>query len=228
MGAWSMFHNRDGMRSLWITVPAGLAFASAGGALYILANAPHVESYDIGTGPVRHEVTSEMVSSADKQSQRVAPGFQVSDVEGKSVTIGSSIAQRPQFVYFVLDGCPCSFDAEPLFQQLGKRYKGKVDFVAVTNGNAAKARDWSVQMLVPYPVVADPNLEIIHAYKARSSVYSALITKDGRIAKMWPGYSRGILAEQNKLMAKMAGVKEVPFEAKFAPIKQAAGCSFAL
>lgn len=215
------------MRALWITVPAGLAFASAGGLMLLLANRGHTSgpSFDVA-GAVRHPVTVEMTQGTDAQAKKIATAFAVQDYEGKPVSIAPANGERPQFLYFVLDGCPCSYDAEPLMQRLSKRYKGKIDFISVTNGDQQKARDWSVQMLVPYPVISDAKKEIISAYGAKSSVYAALISKDGKIVKMWPGYSQDILAEQNKMMAKMAGVKETPFDAEYAPVERATGCAF--
>lgn len=211
---------------IWITLPAGLALASGGGLMLLLANRPHTSGPTFEVGQVRHLVTPEMSQGAKAQMKKVATGFATKDYEGKPVAIAPPHMDRPQFVYFVLDGCPCSFDAEPIFHRLAKRYEGKIDFVSVTNGDVQKARDWSVQMLVPYPVVPDPNKEIIGAYAAKSSVYSALITKDGHIAKMWPGYSQSIIKDQNALMAKLSGEKEVPFDAEYAPVENATGCAF--
>ena len=216
------------MKPIWLAVPATLAFLAAGGALLIAAQGPHtMGEQQLLQAPVRHEVTPEMTKETAQQAKRVAPAFQVKDVDGKDVTIAPANGERPQFVYFVLDGCPCSFDAEPLFHDLYDRYKGKVDFISVTDGDQKKARTWSDQMLTPYAVVPDPKLEIIHGFQARSSVYSALITKDGRIEKMWPGYSKAILEEQNEKMAKLLGEKSKPFDAKYAPIEKATGCAFA-
>ena len=215
------------MRTLWITVPAGLAFASAGGLMLLLANQGHTSGPTINLREaVEHPVTAEMTRETDAKAAKVATAFAVQDFEGKPVTIAPANGERPQFLYFVLDGCPCSYDAEPLMQRLSKRYKGKIDFVTVTNAETQKAREWSVQMLVPYPVISDAKKEIIDAYGAKSSVYSVLISKDGKIVKMWPGYSKDILAEQNKMMAKVAGVKETPFDAQYAPVERATGCAF--
>lgn len=185
-----------------------------------------VDHVDLVEGPPRHPVTEKMMAETAEKAKKVAPGFTLKDTEGKEVTIGSPSAPRPQFVYFVLDGCPCSFDAEPLFQKLSRRYQGKVDFVAVTNAGQTKAHQWHTQMLVPYSVVPDPKLEVIKAYEAVSSVYSALVTKDGKIEKMWPGYSQDILKEMNAEFAKISGVKEEPFDPEFAPKERATGCAF--
>jgi hypothetical protein len=53
-----------------------------------------------------------------------------------------------------------------------------------------------------------------------------LLSKDGKVVKMWPGYSVDILQEMNSLMAKEAGVPEKPFDTKYAPKQQASGCAF--
>lgn len=215
------------MRPSLLAIPATLALLTGGGALLIAAQRPHV-SGETGLleAEVRHKVTPDMVQETSAEAKKVAPAFQVKDVDGKEISIASPNAERPQFVYFVLDGCPCSFDAEPLFHELYKLHKGEVDFISVTNGDAKKARRWSDQMLVPYPVIPDPKLEIIHDFHARSSVYSALVTKDGRIEKMWPGYSKEILQEENEAMAKVTGRKAELFDPQYAPTEKATGCAF--
>ena len=214
------------MRLFWIGLPAGLALASAGALLYIEAKKPHFKTVDVATGQPRHPVTPEMTKATDSKALKLAPGFNTKDVIGKEVVLAPPVADRPQFVYFVLDGCPCSFEGEPLYHDLSERFRGQVDFISVTNAPMEKAKRWCAQMAVPHPVISDPHLEIIKAYQAKNSLYSALINKEGKIVKMWPGYSAGILLEMNKLMAKEAGVKEKSFDTKYAPKEQSSGCTF--
>jgi len=199
---------------------------SAQGRSTDAASGIRVDTVPITPGDVRHPVTAEMENATNSKSLKNAPGYVVPDAEKNLVAIAPPHAARPQLVYFVLDGCPCSADAEPLFHDLAKRYQGKVDFVSVTDADPVKAKRWKDQQRVPYPVVPDPKKEIIRAYDAKSSVYSALVNKEGKILKMWPGYSTGILKEQNALMAKLAGVKELPFDTKYAPEKKTTGCAF--
>jgi peroxiredoxin len=214
------------MRAVFLTIPAGLALACAGAALMIAARKPRVESVDIKEANVRHLVTEEMIRETATYTRKPAPTMTATDTEGKTITLGSRNAPRPQFVYFVLDGCPCSFDAEPLFHKLYKQFKGSVDFVSVTDADLKKAKEWSVQMLVNYPVVPDPEKRLIHAYGAKSSVYSTLLSADGHVIKMWPGYSAGLLKDMNSVMAKAANVPEKPFDPEYAPLEKATGCSF--
>jgi peroxiredoxin len=218
------------MRPAYITVPLGCLFACIGGLMWVQARArgemPYSNSTDIISNQPRHLVTAQMTAETEARLNKLEPTTQTADVTGKPVTIASHNAPRPQFVYFVQDGCPCSFDAEPLFHDLSKQFKGEIDFVSVTNGDAEKAGRWNSDMAVPYPVVSDPKEEIIHRYGAKSSVYSVLISKDGHVAKMWPGYSHDLLLEMNSLMAKIAGVPERKFDTKYAPIIKATGCAF--
>lgn len=212
------------LNPLFLSVPAGLALAFGGATLMIAANEPHVQTVDIKTGQVRHFVTSQMEKETAAEKSKQLPNFTQRDSEGRMVTVGQS--KLPQFVYFVLDGCPCSFDAEPLFHKLQKRFAGKIDFVSVTDATPAKAHAWSVQMLVNYPVVPDPQKNIIHAYGAKASVYSMLLSPDGHIIKMWPGYSAGLLKEMNSVFAATANVPEEPFDPEYAPLTKATGCAF--
>jgi peroxiredoxin len=214
------------MRAVFLTVPAGLALLCAGAALMVASKTPHMSSVDIKEANVRHLVTPEMIRETEGFARKVAPTMEAVDSEGKRVVLGAKNAPRPQFVYFVLDGCPCSFDAEPLFHKLHKQFKGQVDFVSVTDGNPKKAHDWSVQMLVNYPVVPDPEKRLIKAYGAKASVYSCLLSADGHIIKMWPGYSAGFLKDMNATMAKAANVTEKPFDPEYAPLEKATGCAF--
>jgi peroxiredoxin len=216
------------MRLFWIGSAAGLAFISGGLLLYTEGMQPHVSSVPIIPAQPRHPVTTAMTSETASMSRKVAPAFSVKDVSGKTVSIGSPNADRPQFVYFVLDGCPCSFDAEPIFQDLSQQFKGQVDFVTVTDGDAKKAKQWWMQMSVPYSVISDPKLDLMKAYGATNALFSALISRDGHIVKMWPGYSIDILHEMNRLMAKEAGIPEKPFDTKYAPKDRSSGCAYFL
>jgi len=218
------------MRPFLVTIPVGCLLACLGGVMWVQAKAraamPYSNSVDIVTNQPRHLITAQMITETEAKYNDLEPTFFVKDVDGKLVTVGSHHADKPQFVYFVLDGCPCSFDAEPLFHDLYKQFKGSIDFVSITNGTHEKARLWNAELSVPYPVIPDPTEQIIHAYGAKAAVYSVLVSKDGHIAKMWPGYSKGLLLEMNSLMSKIAGVPEKPFDTKYAPTTKATGCAF--
>ena len=204
-------------------LPAGIL--TLGGALmgYIAWSAPRTV---IGMETsVLHPVTRTMEEETAARSRKAAPVVNTQDYEGKPVTLGGKSA-TPRFVYFVKKGCPCSYDAEPLFQAMQEHFGKSVAFVSVSDADVKDARKWSTEMGTPYPVVSNPKADIMKAYGARSSVYCAVLDREGRIVKMWPGYSRGILMEINATLAKESGTKARPFDAQYAPVEKAAGCAF--
>lgn len=173
-----------------------------------------------------HPVTARMEREAALWTAKPAPRFTLTDTRRRPVTLGTS--ERPQFVYFVKDGCPCSIDAEPLLQKLERLHRKDVDFVAVTDATTKKADEWVTDMAVVYPVVSRPTVDVMKAYGALASVHSSLIV-DGKVVKTWPGYSKDILGEMNRAFSKAAGMKLAPpFDPAYAPIKKTAGCAFSM
>ncbi|HEY0866172.1 MAG TPA: redoxin domain-containing protein [Fimbriimonas sp.] len=219
------------MKATTIALSAGFGVAVTGALTLFLASraTPHSIQRSIyyDSGP-KHPVTDEMTRKLQEMSRREAPHFELRDVDGRPVVLGRTRSDRPQFLYFVMDGCPCSEDVEPLLQKLYHHFGERVDFVAVTDAKPEQAAKWSRQMLMPYPLVSDPKLEVVKAYQAVNSVYSALVNRDGQVVKMWPGYSQGILKEMNDAMAEILGEKPRAFDASYAPVEKTSGCSFAV
>ncbi len=170
---------------------------------------------------VHHDVTARMELEAKSQANRLAPAFARTDPYGKTVNVGKE--PMPQMVVFVKKGCPCSIDAQPLFNKLARRFEGKVEFVGVID---KEAKDFSTQFRVAFPVIEEPTLKLMRAYDARASVYSALVARNGHIVKMWPGYSAAWLKEMNGLLAKASATPEKSFDPEYAPTEKASGCPF--
>lgn len=172
-------------------------------------------------GRVRHFVTAQMELETKAAANRVAPVFTRKDDYGTEVAVGRG--PRPQFVLFIKRGCPCSIDAQVLFNKLARKFSKDVEFVGVINKDA---KIYSTQFQVSFPVVEEPSLGLMRAFDARSSVYSALVARNGHIVKMWPGYSAAWLKEMNALLAKASATKETPFDPQYAPQEKATGCAF--
>ncbi|RYG78100.1 redoxin domain-containing protein [bacterium] len=196
------------------------------GIAYMAWSAPRNVPGLIESTEVRHHVTAPMEAATDARSRKAAPVLALTTYDGHSVTLGGP-SERPRFVYFVKEGCPCSFDAEPLFRDLYRHLDKKVDFIAVTDAEPKAARKWATEMSVAWPLVSDHKAHAMREYGAVSSVYGALLDREGRIVKMWPGYSQGFLQEMNRLMSETAGIPETPFDTKYAPKEKATGCAFA-
>ena len=172
-------------------------------------------------GRIHHFVTDQMELESKAAAHRVAPPFTRKDDYGAEVNVGKG--SRPQFVLFIKRGCPCSIEAQVLFSRLALKYKKDVEFVGVIDKDG---KAFATQFKATFPVVNDPSLDLMRAYDARASVYSALVARNGHIVKMWPGYSAKWMKEMNALLAKAAAVKETPFDPQYAPVEKATGCPF--
>jgi peroxiredoxin len=209
-----------------IFVPLGISLAAAGAIMYYASTKPASAATASNiVSEVRHPVSQEMLLAAAAMSQKTAPFFKVKDAHDKEVQIGGT-GKKPQFVYFILSGCPCSFDAQPLFNNLYKRFKDKVDFIGVISSGKDKAIDFAGQTMTFGPIVCDEKQAIIKAFGAKQSTYNLVVRPDGTIAKAWPGYWKDQLNELNAMLAKLTGEPEVPFDAQYAPVKKTSGCYF--
>jgi peroxiredoxin len=98
--------------------------------------------------------------------------------------------------------------------------------VGVSDAYPDEARKWARQMDMQFSIIPDPEIDVMKAYSVEHSVYAMLISKDGKIVRMWPGYSDKMLQEVNDLVAKELGVKVVPFDPQYAPKEMLSGCKF--
>lgn len=178
----------------------------------------------------RHPVTAEMAERVKKLDRKVGKFFKLPDTAGKPTLIGGQ-GPRPQFLYFVKKGCPCSFDAEPVMHKLYEHFAGKIDFIEVTDADMKDAKDWVDDFAkqnspIPYPVVSNPKLDVMEAYQAPASVYSTLLDQNGLIVKRWAGYSIDYMKEMNAEISRLLGEPAKEFVPKDAPKNRTSGCSF--
>jgi peroxiredoxin len=218
------------MKLIYLTLPLGGLLAASG--IWLIAAASHA-SPSVGTSPSsgtepRHPVTRDMAVETAAMAGKTAPDFKLSDSKGKDWTLAGLSQGKPVYLYFILDGCPCSTDAEPLFHELYKRYKGQISFVGVIGSDQQTAIRWAKAHEMPYTILADPKLEAIKAYRAKHSVYNVLITPDRKIDTMWPGYSQDMLRDVNSRMGAVTGGTPKAFDPLYAPLKLSSGCLFAI
>jgi peroxiredoxin len=173
----------------------------------------------------RHRITPEMRRLAAAASHWPAPEFTRKDTDGLTLDLASLLARRPVYLVFIKEGCPCSIEAQPFFERLYKKFGDRVQFVAVTDGTPAEAREWKAHFQVVYPMLSEPKAGLMHDFKALHSAYSALITKEEGVVHLWPGYSRGELDSIVETLNLVTGRKQVvAFDD--APRKPTTGCTF--
>lgn len=174
----------------------------------------------------RHPVTDKMWTEAKSLDNVAVPKFKLRDQFGKEQTLESLSEGKPLVLYFIKEGCPCSVDLEPLMQRLAKSVSGDVAVAGVISGDAKVAEKWMKVGQTPYPVLLDTNLELIKAFKAERSTYTALIRPDGTVQRLWPGYSKDMLLEVAKTSSELAKTPAQPFDPAYAPATMTSGCSF--
>jgi hypothetical protein len=209
----------------WIGIGIGLVFGYFTYNVVNLANTRGKVDPTMDFSKPRHPVTPEMVSEVKKLNLKTAKLFKLPNTRGKLTAIGGS-GPRPQFIYAIKKGCPCSFDAEPLMQALYKHFQGKIEFVGVTDAEQKDALKWESDLRVPYAVVSNPKVEVMQEYQFPASVYCHLVDTRGVIVKRWAGYSRSYLAEMNVEMATLLKEKPRPFDSQYAPEANTSGCSY--
>ncbi|WP_169974650.1 peroxiredoxin family protein [Tautonia rosea] len=175
-----------------------------------------------------HLVTPEMQAASDAMADRPAPGFMAESHEGQMIDSATLVGDRPVFLVFIKDGCPCSTSAEPFFARLHESYGDRASFLGVIDGDAEIANRWVLDHRTPYPVLADEELAIVRAFEVQNSAYVVLIDQEGQITAQWPGYSEDILREMSARLAAMTGRTEAEVGAEEAPELPYSGCPFPL
>jgi peroxiredoxin len=215
------------VRLAYVTVPVGTLFAAGGIWMMVVASHanPMASSPSADIEPI-HPVTAEMSRETAAWKAKRAPDFNLTDGAGKPWSLTTLTQSKPLFLYFIIDGCPCSEGAEPHFQRLYERYKGEANFAGIIGSDKKAAAAWATKHHTPYPVLADPSLKTIHAFDAKHSVYNLLVDADGTINSFWPGYSQDMLKDINAHIADACHIPVQPFDTLDAPLKMTSGCFY--
>lgn len=174
---------------------------------------------------IRHYVSNRMISETERMATKPAPLFNLKAPDGTKHALAEIVKQAPALVYFINHECPCSVDAEPMFNAFALAYRG-VKVVGIIDCDAALAKKWIEDNKPNHLILIDPKSKTMEAYKAESSVYTALVTQSGKIVKMWPGYSQAMMDEVSKSMSDLVGAPIAKLDKKLAPDDMAAGCAF--
>jgi peroxiredoxin len=173
----------------------------------------------------RHWITADIRKQVAALAKTPAPTFTRTDTDGERIDLRAELAKKPVFLIFIMDGCPCSYEAQPFFQRLYAAYGDKVEFIAITDGTMEQAKEWKAHFQMVYPVISEPKKELMHLYRAIHSAYTALLTEDEGVVQMWPGYSQAELESISGGLSKASG-KRPKVDLAGAPHKPTTGCVF--
>jgi peroxiredoxin len=207
-----------------------LAFGSVAGVYAfarLRAESARRELANVPAGlATKHAVTTEMAGRAVAQWHRPAPPFRAMASDGRERELRASLQERPVFLVFIKDGCPCSEAAQPFFNELATRFGGRVEFLGVIDGDVDTARRWADGHQSAFPILADADLALIHAFGAESSAHSVLVDREGEVAGYWPGYSAGYLTEIFRELCLLTSESPGPIDLADAPTEPTTGCPF--
>lgn len=196
----------------------------------IRAESGHGPAPEPGPAPIvetpSHRVTPEMLESSTRLAETQVPDLRADASDGASYELRALSASSPLVLVFIKGGCPCSMSAQPFFNELHAAYGRGARFLGVIHGDLELARGWSREQRVPFPILADPEMQIIRAFRAENSAYVALISARGRVEGLWPGFSSGMLRELGARLALLTGAEERPLDVSAAPEDMYTGCPF--
>jgi hypothetical protein len=146
----------------------------------------------------------------------------------------------PLLLVFIKEGCPCSVAMEPFFHRLARTYADTACFAGVIDADVRAARRYAEANGTPYPILADPDRQIIHHLQAQNGVYVALVVRPAAslatlgageenvsaIDSHWPGCSAEMFTEMGRRIAAAAGVAERPLDVCGLPSAPVTGCPF--
>lgn len=214
-------------RLIWVTVPLGVAFAAAGFFLFnegSQAKAYSTDSWADLSKP-RHPVTEQMKLDANSARGRTAKLFTLPDTDEKPQSLRAYLQAKPVLLVMTKEGCPCSIESQPYFNELARTYP-EVQFLGVMDAGKEISRKYVADFKVPYPMLSETGWDTYRSYGTPRSVYVVLVGQDGKVRHMWPGYSGAMLLELGQALAKEAQVDPRPFDADRAPTKMTSGCQF--
>ena len=187
---------------------------------YLIANREKPVRWEL---PSRHPVGPQERNLAKRLEAKPAPDFSLQGTDGRTHTLRS--LKQPVLLYFINKDCPCSIEAEPMFGRIDLAYRGKASVVGVLHGTLQDAKDWANANDTEHLILADPSGETVRAYGVPRSVYTAVLM-DGKILKMYPGYSGDMLLEVTRLLAELAQTPWKRVDPDYAPKRMTSGCEF--
>ncbi len=177
-----------------------------------------------GIGMIVPMLTQSNQGKQDTKPGASAPIINGTLTNGKTFDLHKTAKESPVLVVFISTSCPVTNESAPHFENILKAYKSsKMSFVGVVNSNKSSAERWASNQKATIPMIPDAEKKIIRAYGITNAPSAALIGKEGKVIKIWKGYSRVILEEINSEIAKALGTKTVALDFSKAPRNLQAG-----
>lgn len=175
-----------------------------------------------------HPVTKKMDADTMAMSANKATDFNQPDETGKMHSLAKLSKDKPLLLYFIDKECPCCITAMPVVERVRQAYKNELNFFGVINAGGQVAKKWADANKPSYPILQDPELQLIKAYQAKASTYMVLVRPGGQIERAFPGFSRSLIKELGDRVAHLARVKPKQLKLDDLSPDAVSGCEFVL
>ena len=191
--------------------------------------------------PEVHYVTPRQLTDSAALATTAVPALTATTDRDQFFTWPRPDDRRPLLLVFIKKGCPCSVELEPFFHRLERSYADVVCVAGVIDADVRSARHYAEANATPYPILADPERQIIQRFRAENGAYVALLvphgallevvvtgTPDGSVVdSLWPGVSAELFTQMGQRIAAVARVTERPLDVSGLPSAPITGCPFA-
>ncbi len=135
----------------------------------------------------------------------VAPSVSVETLDGKRIELGTLLRKTPVVLEFWATWCGNCEELEPTFQQVQKKYAGKVRFASIAvaiNQSPERVRRWVARHHPGRDVLYDYAGDAAEQYDAPATSFVVIIDRQGRVTYTGVGGKQNLDAEISKALKK--------------------------
>ncbi|MCU0315169.1 MAG: peroxiredoxin family protein [Fimbriimonadaceae bacterium] len=211
---------------------AFVAVASGTGLLFLLpreaqvARQPQAATATEVRASDEKDLGEDLLLKTRNWKNQQALDFRLPGTDGKTHTLASLTDGKPLMLFFIEKDCPCCITAQPFFNALGSAYKGQANVYGVINSDLAFAERWKKATDTTFPLLIDPKRDLIDGMNAEQALYTAIISPNRIVTLYLPGYSKALLGELDRELARLTGIPPKSLDVSEAPDEITTGCSF--
>jgi len=136
---------------------------------------------------------------------KVAPDFELTTVDGKSLRLSDTLARGPVVLAFFKVSCPTCQYAFPLYERLFKAYQNRhVTLIGVSQNDARDTAAFVKEFGITFPMLLDDTAKypVSNAYGLTNVPTLFWIASDGEIEVSSVGWSKADFDQINRKMAE--------------------------
>ncbi|MGE5570015.1 MAG: peroxiredoxin family protein [Rhodospirillales bacterium] len=120
-----------------------------------------------------------------------APDFKLEDLNGQPQSLKEMLARGPVLLAFYKASCPVCQMTFPYLERLYQAGKTGLQFVAISQDNAATARRFNTEYGITFPTLIDDKAYTAsNAYGLDTVPSLFLVEPDGTVSMSWTGFSK--------------------------------------